>query len=186
MFYDFAGHKEFYASHDSVLSNAVVGASSAIFLIVIDLSESNEEFEGKVQYWLHFLESKCSKATVKPHVIIVGSHADKVKSEEKPRKAEVAKTAATLVQSSLHYAGSVAINCQFAMSVSMTLSCEALRVEDQLDAHSHSLLVYFMSKFPKAPTVQLRSVREDYILSGAGKSPLQYGHAYERDRKGQH
>ncbi len=167
MMYDFAGHKEFYASHDSVLSNAVVGASSAICLIVADLSQTDEEFEGKVQYWLHFLENKCCRATVKPHVIIVGSHADIVKLEEKARKADMAKRAAALEQSSLHFAGFVAINCQFAVSAPMSdlcgilsSSCEALRVKEQLDARSHSLLVYIMSKFPEAPSVQLRHVHE--------------------------
>ncbi len=104
---------------------------------------------------------------MKPHVIIVGSHADKVKSEEKARKAEMAKKAAALVQSSLNFVGLVAINCQFAVSAPMTdlcgilsSSCEALRVKDQLDARSHSLLVYIVSMFPEAPAVQLRSVHE--------------------------
>ncbi len=105
---------------------------------------------------------------MKPHAIIVGSHVDKVKSDEKARKAEMAKTAAALVQSSLHLAGFVAINCQFAVSAPMTdlcgilsSSCEALRVKEQLDARSHSLpVVYIMSKFPEAPAVQLRRVHE--------------------------
>ncbi len=79
----------------------------------------------------------------------------------------MAKTAAALVQSSLHFAGLVAINCQFAVSAPITdlygilsSSCESLRVKEQLDACSHSLLVYIVSKFPEAPAVQLRSVHE--------------------------
>ena len=42
--YDFAGQKEFYASHDAVLRSAVSGSPSAIFLIVADLCASDEVF----------------------------------------------------------------------------------------------------------------------------------------------
>ena len=48
--YDFAGQKEFYAGHDSVLKSAVSGSPTAVFLIVADLCSSDEDFKERIQY----------------------------------------------------------------------------------------------------------------------------------------
>ena len=55
---DFAGQKQFYASHDAVLRSAVSGSPSAIFLIVADLRASDEVFRETIRYWLAFLENQ--------------------------------------------------------------------------------------------------------------------------------
>ena len=82
--YDFAGQQEYYSSHDAVLEQ-VMRRSAAMFLCVVDLSESNEKICESLHYWLSFIDNACSTAEGRSHVVIIGSHADQVTSsaEEK-------------------------------------------------------------------------------------------------------
>ena len=54
-FYNFAGQREFYASHDALLQSSVPGETS-VYLIVVNMSKSDEEFRETVLYWLSFIE----------------------------------------------------------------------------------------------------------------------------------
>ena len=75
--YDLAGHKEFYAGHDALLQNSLAGSPSAVIFLVADMRESEDDLTASVQYWLSFIENQYkSDARHKPHIIIVGSHAD--------------------------------------------------------------------------------------------------------------
>ena len=82
--YDFAGQQEYYSSHDAVLEQ-VMRRSAAMFLCVVDLSESEEKICKSLHYWLSFIDNACSTAEGRSHVVIIGSHADQVISlvEEK-------------------------------------------------------------------------------------------------------
>ena len=82
--YDFAGQQEYYSSHDAVLEQ-VMRRSAAMFLCVVDLSESEEKICESLHYWLSFIDNACSTAEGRSHVVIIGSHADQVMSsvEEK-------------------------------------------------------------------------------------------------------
>ena len=77
--YDFAGQQEYYSSHDAVLEQ-VMRRSAAMFLCVVDLSESNEKICESLHYWLSFIDNACSTAEGRSHVVIIGSHADQVTS----------------------------------------------------------------------------------------------------------
>ena len=82
--YDFAGQQEYYSSHEAVLEQ-VMRRSAAMFLCVVDLSESKEKICESLHYWLSFIDNACSTAEGRSHVVIIGSHADQVTStlEEK-------------------------------------------------------------------------------------------------------
>ena len=82
--YDFAGQQEYYSSHAAVLEQ-VMRRSAAIFVCVVDLSESKEKIRESLHYWLSFIDNACSTAEGRSHVVIIGSHADQVTSsvEEK-------------------------------------------------------------------------------------------------------
>ena len=82
--YDFAGQQEYYSSHAAVLEQ-VMQRSAAMFLCVVDLSETKERVCESLHYWLSFIDNACSTTEGKSHVLIVGSHADQVMSsvEEK-------------------------------------------------------------------------------------------------------
>ena len=99
--YDFAGQREYYSSHASVLEQ-VMPKSAAMFLCVVDLSESKEKICVSLHYWLSFINNACSTAEGQSHVVIVGSHADQVTSsaEEKEKSSVIVGSHADQVTSS--------------------------------------------------------------------------------------
>ena len=115
--YDFAGHREFHSSHAALLQNAIE-LSSPIFLLVVNLFDSVKTIEQNIHYWLSFLDNQCSLVSGKPHVIIVGSHADKL--EKGVDANERVTCIESLSTSKLHIAGFVSMNCQYAQSSGMT------------------------------------------------------------------
>ena len=164
--YDFAGQKEFYASHDAVLRSAVSGSPSAIFLIVVDLRTSDEDFRETIQYWVAFLENQGISADPKPHVIIIASHDDKVKvTVVETKRGIVESLHQEKAFSSFHYVGFVALNCQYARSSSMSKlrdhlarSCKEFRNADEMSFRSHCFLVFILDKFRDCPAVQVGKV----------------------------
>ena len=165
--YDFAGHKEFYASHDSLVRNVVTGSSAAVFLLVIDLHKDDKEFKESVISWLNFIDNRCSSLENKPHVIIIGSHADEVKSkEEKSRKNSiVASLQSAADYLGLHFKGYITMNCCYGESSSMSDLCrllkessEALRSKVLMSMRSHCFFVYLLDKFRDSPAISLSTL----------------------------
>ena len=76
--YDFAGHREFYSGHAALLQTAIQ-STPPIFLLVVNLSEDDNEIIKSILYWISFLENQCASVTCRPHIILVGSHADALK-----------------------------------------------------------------------------------------------------------
>ena len=111
--YDFAGHEEFYSGHDVMLRSSIAG-SAAVFLLVADLSLSDEEFRQSILSWLAFLENQGVPEDPKPHIIIVGSHVDEVTSADVQSKDGVVSTiVSSSTFSSFHFAGFVPIDCRY-------------------------------------------------------------------------
>ena len=79
--YDFAGQQEYYSSHAAVLER-IMRNSAAIFVCIVDLSQCMDKISESIHYWMSFIENACSLAQGSSHVIIVGSHADLVKSSQ--------------------------------------------------------------------------------------------------------
>ena len=177
--YDFAGQKEFYASHDAVLRSAVSGSPSAIFLIVVDLRTSDEDFRETIRYWLAFLENQGISADPKPHVIIIASHDDKVKvMVVDTKKGIVESLHQEKAFSSFHYVDFVALNCQYAKSSSMSQlrnhlarSCKEFRKGDEMSFRSHCFLVFLLDKFRDRPAVQVGKVSE-IVASESENDPM--------------
>ena len=160
--YDFAGHSEFYASHDALLRNAVYGSPSAVFFLVADMRETDDSFRASIQYWLNFAENQYqSIGSQMPHVIIVGSHADKV-----PLSVAMAKESVVMsLSTKFRLAGFIALDCRFSESSSMSKlrslfaeSCEAVKATTKLAFRNHCFLVYLLDKFGNKPAVSLSSV----------------------------
>ena len=78
--YDFAGQPEYYASHTAVLHNLLQG-TPAVFLCVVDMSESEERVLREVHYWISFIENEASRVLSRSRVIVVGSHVDVVREK---------------------------------------------------------------------------------------------------------
>ena len=78
--YDFAGHPEYYSSHEAVLENIMLH-SSAVFIVVTDLTKEMKEIEKELLYWFNFIENVCGKLPKSVHVIVAGSRADEIQKK---------------------------------------------------------------------------------------------------------
>ena len=107
--YDFAGQQEYYSSHAAVLEQ-VMRRSAAVFLCVVDLSESKEKICESLHYWLSFIDNACSTADGQSHLMIVGSHADQVTSSKEKSSLlhEITKRRVTRQK----YIGYIAMDCR--------------------------------------------------------------------------
>ena len=77
--YDFAGQPEFYASHEAVIQHLIAHIPS-VYLLLVNMDETEEDIMKQVLYWISFIENKCEQKTLRPHLIVIGSHADLVEN----------------------------------------------------------------------------------------------------------
>ena len=79
MLYDFAGHRTYYSSHSSLLE-AISLTSPSTFLMLVDTSVGNiKEIITQMYYWSAMICNVCHECPQPSSVIVVGTHADKVK-----------------------------------------------------------------------------------------------------------
>ena len=119
--YDMAGY---HSSHAAVLER-VMRNSAAVFLCVIDLSKSNDIIRQSLHYWLTFINNACNTAAggVKSHVLIIGIHADQVKSrKEMEEKSSLLQNVSTLRLKAQMYCGYITMNCHSTNAMSNSSS----------------------------------------------------------------
>ena len=163
--YDFAGHKEFYASHAAMIRQSMTGSSTAIFLVLADLRSSDGEFKGSILSWLSFIDNECPLGP-KPHIIIVGSHADEMKSKDQIAKSNVVDSLKdTEAFSNVQFKGYIAINCCYSQSTSITElrqllaeSSEAIRIKSKPSFNTHCFSIYLLDKFRDLEAVKFSEV----------------------------
>ena len=109
--YDFAGQQEYYSSHAAVLEQ-VMRRSAAMFLCVVDLTESKEKICESLHYWLSFIDNACSTAEGRSHVVIVGSHADQVTSSVEENSSLLQTIIATRRVRRQEYVECIAMDCR--------------------------------------------------------------------------
>ena len=110
--YDFAGHEEYYASHEMILQQT----AQPLVLVVVNVSLSEDKIQKQILYWLSILSSSSSKDVTKTiHVLIIGSHADKMKFKE---KLDVREKISSLMSKSysLKYHGNIQCDCRYSVS----------------------------------------------------------------------
>ena len=79
MLYDFAGHQTYYSSHSSLLE-AISLTSPSTFLMLVDVSVGTiKEITTQMYYWSAMICNVCHECPQPSSVIVVGTHADKVK-----------------------------------------------------------------------------------------------------------
>ena len=166
--YDFAGQREFYGSHAALLQNAIQ-TSTPIFLLVVDLSESNDDIKSNIFYWLSFLENQCTSVSSKPHFLVIGSHVDVLKSRGEDPKHKASFITSLLINpqfASLEFTGFVAMDCQYADSAGMRqlhqalkTSCDSLRSQENINFNAHCFLVYLLDKFREATALTLATIQ---------------------------
>ena len=163
--YDIAGHREFHSSHDTVIRNA---SSGGIFLFVIDLTATEPDIQSTVYFWISSLQNQISSdsdESCKPHLLLIGSHADRLASKsDLKRKEELITTACSSV-SKLHVAGFLAVDCRYSESPSLSqlrrqiFDIQLLKQTDlAVSFNLHCFHVYLIQICGNQPGVQLGTV----------------------------
>ena len=142
--YDFAGQQEYYSSHDAVLEQ-VMRRSAAMFLCVVDLSESEEKICESLHYWLSFIDNACSTAEGRSHVVIIGSHADLVTSsvEENYKSSLLQTIVANRRVKRQEYVECIAMDCRRANRRASRRLITALTSSQKAIAASQPVIHYY-------------------------------------------
>ena len=153
--YDFAGQHEYYSSHAAVLEN-LVSSSPPVFLLVFNLSEPIEQIREELAYWWSFIGSHCKRTSVTPHVILIASHKDVIKSKGLNVKERITQIFESLKQipATFHIAGHVTLDCRRLVSNGLgellTLlkdTCQKVRKNVTVDLRCHVLYAFLTDKF---------------------------------------
>ena len=164
LFHDFAGHPEFESSHSAFLESSLSPSPSSsppIFILVVNVHNTHQEITRHLQYWLSFIKNYCRSTEVKPHAIIIGSHADLLSPPELSASLSFLRKALDVSkQSVLECFGPLLLDCRKPGSVEMkslrTLlkkSCSSLRRYVELDSRCHVLFAYLHEQFTRVPAV---------------------------------
>ena len=165
--YDFAGHREFYSGHAALLQTAIQ-STPPIFLLVVNLCEDEAIIIKTILYWISFLENQCASVSCKPHIIIIGSHADTLKGINPKDKIDtIVDSLDTNCFTNMEYTGFVAMNCQYHVSAGMSdlrrlliKSCEKLRLQEPITFNAHCFLVFLIDTFMKVSAVTIKTITE--------------------------
>ena len=153
--YDLAGQVEYYTSHAAVIRSTVISTPPA-FVVVVNLSESEEKISETLHYWWSFIDNHAAQSSAPPQVILVGSHADVIKSTGGSVQEKMTQMSALLkkLSASFHFAGHVALDSRDPASKGLRLfcslvnrSCTVLREKADVDLHCHVLYAFLLERF---------------------------------------
>ena len=153
--YDLAGQVEYYTSHAAVIQSTVI-STPPVFIVVVNLSESEQKISETLRYWWYFINNHASRSSAPPEVILVGSHADIVKSTGGSIQENVFQISALLTQLpvSFHFAGRVFLDCRDPASKELkhfcslvNQSCTVLRQTADIDLRCHVLYAFLLDRF---------------------------------------
>ena len=155
--YDFAGQQEYYSSHAAVLER-IMRNSAAIFVCIVDLSQCMDKISESIHYWISFIENACSSVQGSSHVIIVGSHADLVKSSrELKEKSSLVESIAESRVKQMMYGGFVSMDCRLSKtkqarhfrSLLSTSQQALLSSQPSMSLYCHVLYAFLRKKLGK-------------------------------------
>ena len=155
--YDFAGQQEYYSSHGAVLER-IMRNSAALFVCLVDLSQCMDKISESIHYWISFIENACSSAQGSSHVIIVGSHADLVKStKELKEKKSLVESIAESRAKQLMCIGFVDMDCRLSKTKAAHQLCSLISTSQQdilssqpsMSLYRHVLYAFLSTKLKK-------------------------------------
>ena len=109
--HDFAGHAEFYSSHTAVLENLMV-RSPGVFVLMVDVTAPHNTTEKLLYYWINFIENCCARLTKPSHIIIVGSHIDKLSPQKTADMGSFITRIAEHAIRKQHFQGYIGLDCR--------------------------------------------------------------------------
>ena len=167
IWFDFAGQQEFYASHCAVLENAVQ-TSPPIVIYLAHLQASEQKVAVSTHWWMTLVQNQCTNLTGAAHVIVVGSHADKVlESGENPRDKESMFAPIIKKFSKLEFTTFIPMDCRFAdsdqikeLKKQIQKSSAILRSPETVSLNAHTFYIYLFDSFKNNLAVSLNDVRQ--------------------------
>ena len=169
--FDFAGHKEFYAGHDALLHNSMTHFPS-IVLLVVDMRDGEDKIRRSLWYWLEFVSNyNVTEGRSKSHLVIIGSHADNISTNEAKRKLNFVQLIVNNHSlTNFLVAGHVVLDCRYPESLSMSQlrsvlsqSCQSLRSSEGMAIVHHSFLVFLLDHFRDQTAITLGTVEVEMV-----------------------
>ena len=117
-----------------------------------------DKISESIHYWISFIENACSSAQGSSHVIIVGSHADLVKSSRKlNEKSSLVESIAESRAKQLTYGGFVSMDCRLSKTIKArhfrsllsTSQHAILSSQPSMSLYCHVLYAFLRTKFGK-------------------------------------
>ena len=154
--YDFAGQQEYYSSHAAVLER-IMRNSAAIFVCIVDLSQCMDKISESIHYWISFIENACSLAQGSSHVIIIGSHVDRIMSSQVKENSSLVESIAESRVKQLTYGGFVSMDCRLSKtkeashfrSLLSTSQQAILSSQPSMSLYCHVLYAFLCTKLEK-------------------------------------
>ena len=170
-FFDFAGQREYYASHDTFIHHYVKDVPP-IIIVLVNLSESNTKILNQTQYWINFMANSCVALSDEAHLVIVCSHAD-VFIEAHPNRKPLDKIQklrpsieSQLDDKKIDFQGIIPLNCKVSdtnmeyLRDILRISTAALRVEGVMKFSLHCFYVLLLQTFQDKPVITLKEVTD--------------------------
>ena len=125
--YDMAGQREYYSSHAALLERALaVTNSRPLLIVVVNLRESRDEIIQTLNYWHCFIKNHCCQSDGKSDIVIVGSHADVLKSHKQKPKVKATQILKSLPSSLQVSHEIIPLNCTRRGSDGLTELCDLI------------------------------------------------------------
>ena len=166
--YDFAGHREYYAGHDALLRNSV-GTSPSVVMVVVDVRDEESKIRATVEYWLEFLAQQNYNENSQPHLLLIGSHVDKISSSDANLRLKLMKSLLNDRKlDNFVCAEPVLLDCRYAERAAMTKLRESLSqicqisrdTHEKLNFANHSFLVFLLDKFQNHSAITVSSAQQ--------------------------
>ena len=173
--HDFAGDYEYYTSQAAFLQS-FTSQTTGLFLIVVNCNQTKEKVIESLNYWMSFIQEcwghNVDDSESKAHVIVVGSHADKVRDVS--CKYSAIEEVLTSPHSGLEYDGAVCLDCRKPSSPQLghlhellDTACSILRKKSiRMDRHCYILYEHLQTCYVKRgfPASTLKAISDNLIL----------------------
>ena len=167
LFFDFAGQDDYHGPHqmflESLLSKPGV---SMTLLLVVKMTEQEDAILHQLHRWLTPVALMATPASP-PHIIIIGSFLDKVKSHQEEATAKLTRCMETTKRDldglPLEFVGSSFLNCRQPQSKGIDQICKFLQeipVPEFRATHTRYSLAWVLSQIRSSLTAQAVQLKE--------------------------
>ena len=192
IWYDLAGHSEYYASHEAIL-HTILSASPPLILLLVDIRKDLEYIQQDILYWLNFLHCQSPSESVgtRPHLVVVLSFADQSPVEESEEKIQNIKKylASDFTRFQLEPVSLIALDCRMpnsdkivSLRSQLSASFKELCGIAKMNFILHCFYAFLLGNFKSEPAItasEVLALSEDWIKSGI--DPLSYTDADSDD-----